>query len=99
MTLYGMLPLALTCPRMERRWHTAGGVRMTQPDPDKLRLAWVERSYSFMHDEPEDYVYSVKGGRVLVQIKQGGVIPPDEARHLAYALLAAAEHAEKEDRA
>lgn len=27
---------------------------MTQPDPDKLRLAWVERTYSDLHDEPDE---------------------------------------------
>lgn len=27
---------------------------MTQPDPDKLRLRWVERTYSDLHDEPDE---------------------------------------------
>ncbi|AWB84804.1 hypothetical protein [Corynebacterium liangguodongii] len=71
-------------------------IEVTLPEPDRT-VAGYEAYWEHRMIDPEDYVYAIKGGHVLMSLKQGGVIPPGQARHLAYALLAAANHAEVQE--
>lgn len=83
-----------TARDVARRLDQAGLLAPDLPEPNDPNII-VADGKSWLLDGPDSpVVWTVKGGRVMVQRIEPGNLTPDEARDFAHAVLAAANYSE-----